>query len=125
VYIWINEVKPGRTDFNTIASPGRQPDESLVAIRGDELNADPRLSARKLAQSLGITASTACRYLTEVLGMMSRHVRRVPHTLTAAQKLMRAELAQSMLQALAKHGHTNYHFLFTGDESGMLYDYDH
>jgi hypothetical protein len=49
----------------------------------------------------------------------------VPHTLARAQKLMHAELAQSMLQALAKHEHTNYHFLFTGDESWMLYTSDH
>jgi hypothetical protein len=38
---------------------------------------------------------------------------------------MRAELAQSMLQALAKHEHPNYHFLFTGDKSWMVYAYDH
>jgi hypothetical protein len=38
---------------------------------------------------------------------------------------MRAELAQSMLQALAKHEHTNYHFPFTGDKSWMFYTYDH
>jgi hypothetical protein len=49
--------------------------------------------------------------------MKCRHLRWVPHTLTPAQKLMRAELASSMLQALAKHEHTNYHFPFTGDES--------
>jgi histone-lysine N-methyltransferase SETMAR len=30
-----------------------------------------------------------------------------------------------MLEALAKHEHTNRHFLFTGDESWMFYDYDH
>jgi hypothetical protein len=38
---------------------------------------------------------------------------------------MRAELTQSMLEALAKHEHTNYHFLFTGDESWMFCVYDH
>jgi hypothetical protein len=38
---------------------------------------------------------------------------------------MGAELAQSMLQALAKHEHMNYHFLFTGDESWMFYAYHH
>jgi hypothetical protein len=30
-----------------------------------------------------------------------------------------------MSQALAKHEHTNYHFLFTGHESWMIYAYDH
>jgi hypothetical protein len=125
VYFWINEVKWGRTDLNTIASPGRQPNESLVTVIAGKLDADPYLSARKLAQSLGIAALTVCRCLTEVLGTKCRHLRWVPHTLTLAQKLMCAELAQSMLQALVKHEHTNYHFVFTGDESWMFYAYDH
>jgi hypothetical protein len=30
-----------------------------------------------------------------------------------------------MLQALAKHKRTNYHLLFTGDESWRFYAYDH
>jgi hypothetical protein len=34
---------------------------------------------------------------------------------------MRTELAQIRLQAFAKHEHTNYHFLFTGDKSWMSY----
>jgi hypothetical protein len=49
--------------------------------------------------------------------MKLRHLHWVPHALAPTQKLMRAELAQSTLQALAKHEHTNFHFLFTGDES--------
>jgi hypothetical protein len=48
--------------------------------------------------------------------MKLRHLHWVPHTLTPAWKLMRAELAQSMLQALAKHEQTNDQFLFTNDE---------
>jgi predicted transcriptional regulator len=108
VYFWINKVKRGRTDVNIIASPRRGPDESLAAVIAGRLDAHPHFSVRKPAQSLGIAASTVCRYLTEVLGMKCRHVRCVPHTLTPAQKLMRAELAQGMLQALAKHEHMNY-----------------
>jgi hypothetical protein len=125
VYFWINEVKWGRTDGNTVASPGRKPDESLAAVIAGKLDADLHFSARKLAQSLGTAVSTVCRYLTEVLGMKLRHLHWVPHTLTPAQKLIRAELAQSMLQALTKHEHTNYHFPFTGDQSWMFYVYDH
>jgi histone-lysine N-methyltransferase SETMAR len=125
VYFWINEVERGTTDLNPVASPGREPDESLTAVIAGKLDADPHFSARKLAQSLGIAVSTICRYPTEVLGMKFRHLHWVPHTLTPVQKLMRAELAQSMLQALAKHEHTNHHFPFTGDESWMFYAYDH
>jgi hypothetical protein len=49
----------------------------------------------------------------------------VPHTLTHTHKAMSTELAQSMFQPLAKHEHTNYHFLFTDDESQMFYACDH
>jgi hypothetical protein len=38
---------------------------------------------------------------------------------------MRDELAQSTLQALAKHQHTNFPFLFTGDETWMVSAHDH
>jgi hypothetical protein len=122
---WINEVKRGRTDLSTVASPGGEPDDSFAAAIAGKLDADPHFLARKLTQSLEIATSTVCRYLKEVLGMMCRRLRWVPHTLTPAQKLMRAELAQSTLLALAKHEHTNYHFPFTGDESWTFYAYGH
>jgi hypothetical protein len=67
-------------------------------------------SARNLAHRLGIITSTACRCWSEVLGMKSRHLRWMPHTLTAAQKVIRAELAQRTLQALAEHQHTDVPF---------------
>jgi hypothetical protein len=74
VYFWMNEVKGGRMDLNTIASPGREPDESLAAVITGKLDDDPHFSARKLAQSLGIAVSTVCRCLTEVLGIKCRHL---------------------------------------------------
>jgi hypothetical protein len=91
VYFWIKELKPRRTDLNTVASPGREPDESLAAVIARKLDADPHFSAGKLAQSLRIAASAICRYLTEVLGMKCRYLRWVPHAWTPAKKLMRAK----------------------------------
>jgi hypothetical protein len=61
----VNQVKRGRTDLSTIASPGRQPDEGFAAVKAGKLDSDPHLSVRKLAQSLGVAASTVCRYLIE------------------------------------------------------------
>jgi hypothetical protein len=49
MYFWINEVKQGRTDLDTIASPGREPDESLAAVIASKLDVDLHFSARKLA----------------------------------------------------------------------------
>jgi hypothetical protein len=65
VYFWINAVKRGRTDLNTIASPGRKPDEGLAAIIAGKLDANPRVSARKLAYSLDIAVSTVCRSILD------------------------------------------------------------
>jgi hypothetical protein len=125
VYFCINEVQRGRTDLNTITSPQRKPDEDLATVVVGKLDADPRLSARKLAQALGIAASTVCRYLTEVLAMKYRYLRWVPRGSTDAQKVMLTELVQSMLEPLVKHEHMNDHFLFTGDESWIFYASDH
>jgi hypothetical protein len=58
IHFWINEIKGGRTDLNNIAGPGRKPDEGLASVISARLDADPHLSARKLAQSLRIAAST-------------------------------------------------------------------
>jgi hypothetical protein len=57
--------------------------------------------------------------------MKCRHLRWVLHTLAATQKVVRVELAERMLLALAKHERSHPHFLFTGDESWMFYAYDH
>jgi DNA-binding MurR/RpiR family transcriptional regulator len=113
----INEVQWRRTDLKTIASPGREPEEGLAAVIAGKPDGDPHFSAAKLAQSLGIAASTVYRYLTQVLAMKSQQLRWGLHTLAPAQKLMRAQLTQSMLQPLAKHEHRNDHFLLTCDES--------
>jgi histone-lysine N-methyltransferase SETMAR len=57
--------------------------------------------------------------------MKCRHLRWMPHTLTGEQKVVRAELPPSALQALAKHQHTHFHFSFTGDETWMFSTHDH
>jgi hypothetical protein len=97
----------GRTDRNTIATPGKEPDDALAVVIAGKFDANPHLSTQKLAQSLGIAASAVCRCLTEVLGMKGRHLSWVPHTLIFAEKVMHTELAHSMLRVLAKHKHTN------------------
>jgi hypothetical protein len=49
--------------------------------------------------------------------MKCRHLRCVLQTLTAAQKVVRVELAEGILWALAKHKRSHFQFLFTGDAS--------
>jgi hypothetical protein len=123
VYYWIAEVKRGRTDFSNHPSPGRTPDEVMINAIANKHAKDPRLSARKIAQSLRIATSTVCHHLSQSLGLKCLRLRWVPHTLSAAQKAKRAEYAEEMLRTLATHESTGFHFLFTGDESWMFYSY--
>jgi hypothetical protein len=97
------------------------PDEGIADVIAAKLDTDPHLSVRKLAQALQIAASMVCWYLTEVLGMKFRHLHWVPYTLTAAQKVEGVELAERMLQALAKYKRSHFHFLFTGEDRWMFY----
>jgi hypothetical protein len=57
--------------------------------------------------------------------MKCRHLRWVPHTVTQPQKDARVESAQAMLREAAKHQASNFRFLFTGDESWLVYAYRH
>jgi hypothetical protein len=57
--------------------------------------------------------------------MEYQHLRWVLHTLTPLQKAAHVELTQGMFHDLAKHEQIKFPFLFTGDESWMLYTYDH
>jgi hypothetical protein len=41
LYFWINEVKRRRTGLDIMASPEREPDESLAAVIAGKLDADP------------------------------------------------------------------------------------
>jgi histone-lysine N-methyltransferase SETMAR len=51
------------------------------------------------------------------------HLRWIPHTLTLAQKVATEQVAENMLEILATHAASNFHFLFTGDESWLLEAY--
>jgi hypothetical protein len=123
VYKWIREVKYGRKDLPDLEKPGRWPDESLDAVIAARYEMDPRCSAWKIARSLGIALSTVCCCFTEVLELSYRHLRWIPHTLTPAQKVSRVEIAKRMLGELAKHQASNFHFIYTRDESWFLSEY--
>jgi peptidase E len=78
-----------------------------------------------MAQALNIGCAAVRNDLTEYLGMKCYHTQWVPHTLTAAQKAKHREMAGSMLQTLESHAASNFHFLRTGNESWMFYEYHH
>jgi hypothetical protein len=123
VYRWIRDIKGERTDLETIASSGRMPEEGLSEVIRHRIGVDPHLCARKIVQSLGIATSSVCHHLRYVLGMKCSHLRWIPHTLTVGQKVATEPVAKNMLEILATHAASDFHFLFPGDESWLLYPY--
>jgi hypothetical protein len=110
-------------NLSDLEKPGRLPGESLDAVIAARYEMDQRCSARKIALSLGIALSAVGRCFTEVLGLSYRHLRWIPHTLTPAQKVSGVEIAKQMPGELAKHQTSNFHFIYTGDESWFLSEY--
>jgi hypothetical protein len=58
VLLWAREVRLQRTNLANIPRPGRVPDECLEQLIARRHEEDLRLSARKLAESLRISAMT-------------------------------------------------------------------
>jgi AraC-like DNA-binding protein len=103
LYFWIGEARRGRTDLSEIPGRGRTSDEDLATVIARRHEQNPYLSARKLAQSLRISPTTICHYLSDVLGLKCLRLRWVPHTLTVDQKAKRVQHAEEMLQILDAH----------------------
>jgi histone-lysine N-methyltransferase SETMAR len=125
IYYWIAQAKLKRTDLINIPSPGKPPIEGLDAQILQLLEEDPYISARQMAQSLHVSFTTVCNRLSNSLGMRCCNLRFVPHMLTPDQKAKRTEMAEAMLRELTAHEASHFSFIYTGDESWMLYDYPH
>jgi hypothetical protein len=77
-YRWIRHIKGGRTDLETLPSPGWTPNEGLADVIRCRIEEDSNFSVRKIAHSRDIVTSTVCHYLQNVLGMKCCHVRWIP-----------------------------------------------
>jgi DNA-binding CsgD family transcriptional regulator len=79
----------GGEDLSDEERLGRPPDLSLDEVLAHRLEADSRTTARKIADSLGISSKTVVNHLRDGLGMKCFHLQWVPHTLAEAQKATR------------------------------------
>jgi DNA-binding IclR family transcriptional regulator len=83
----------------------------------DALEKQPFSSIRELAQLTCIPRSTVHRHLTQSLGFVVKHLRWVPHSLTAAQKAQHITLSNELLRELRSNKHQGWQFLITLNES--------
>jgi hypothetical protein len=85
----------------------------------------PFLSVRELSRRICLPRSTVHRHLTQSLRFTIRHLRSVPHALTAEQKELRVHMAGELLRILAVQGTRQWHGIITLDESWFDWNSDH
>jgi hypothetical protein len=124
VKYWVKELKFGRTDLHDLDRPGRPANDDLALAITHLHEEEPTYMARDIARALSIPLSTTCYYLRNVLGMSRRHGRWVPHLLTQGEKDKRTVSSKQMLETLRAHRKTSFQYLYTGDESWILYTYN-
>jgi hypothetical protein len=104
-------------------------EEPAIAMIDDAilsaLEKQPFSSIRELANLTCIPATTVYRPLTHSLGFIVKHLRWVPHSLSATQKAQRVTLANQLLLELRSIKHHGWHFVVTLDESWFYFATDH
>jgi hypothetical protein len=89
----------------------------------------PFSSVSELSQRICLLRSTVHRHwhwhLTQSLRFTVRHLRRVPHFLTAEQKQIRVQIAIELLQVLSVQSTRHWHDIFTFDESWICLFSEH
>jgi hypothetical protein len=91
----------------------------------EALDRQPFSSVRELAKLPGIPTTRVYRHLTKSLGLVLKHLRWVPHTLTDTQKGQRVTLSNRLLLKLLSIKHNGWHFVITLDESWFYFSTDH
>ena len=102
--------------------PKKQPNYYYLKKIKKAIEAEPWLSARKIAKRTHIPKSTVSYHLTHYLGYTWRRTTYVPHMLTNEQKNKRIEGAKHLLFMLEQQKKTNFKYFVTGDESWFYYD---
>jgi hypothetical protein len=87
----------------------------------------PFSSVRELSRRICLPRLTLHRHrhLTQLLRFTVRHLRWVPHFLTAEQKQIRVNMAIKLLQVLSVQSTRQWHDIFTLDESGIYLFSEH
>jgi hypothetical protein len=125
VSTWVNYFKMGRKNFFDLPRPGRTPDEVIPRAFDRVIGKDRYFSAKAVPHTLRLALGAVFHYLRHYFRMSYQLLKWVTHMLSDAQKAKRVDLAGSMLATLSHQVSSNFHFIFTGDESWFFYSYPH
>jgi hypothetical protein len=96
-------------------------DEAILMALEDE----PFSSIRQLARATHIPQTTVYNHLNDKLGFTVRHLRWVPHLLSAENKHQRIESSFALLRLLKQQQTRSWHDIVTIDESWFYLTTDH
>jgi hypothetical protein len=108
----------------TFSEPDPAHDDSNEAILL-ALAEQPFASVRQLAGLAHLPRSTDHRRLTQSLSFRVRHLRWVPHILSASQELARVTHSRDLLRVLQRQQSRSWHDIVTLDESWFYLHTDH
>ena len=118
---WLSKIRQGRTDLFNQKQPGRPKDDSIREHIRNQIDKDPRFSARTIAQTTQHSPTTVSKILKEDLDLEYRHLQPVPHKLTDYKRTKRVKEAKAILDMLQSAHNSHNTNIITGDESWFRY----
>jgi histone-lysine N-methyltransferase SETMAR len=118
---WFHDFTAGRTTLEDESRSGR-PKISAMEIEVEDLvSEDPTRSNRDIAANLSISPTTVERVLREELQLERRSLKVVPYFPSDEQRADRVRIARQMLSFLAPLSTHQLPYLWTQDESWILF----
>ena len=121
VRYWLQQIKLNRTDFTNQKPSGRPVDDSIREEVRKQIQADPYISARRIAHNTGHSPTPVTKVLHQDEGREYRHLQKIPHSLTDDKRSQRVNGATKILNMLEKAERSHNSNIITGDESWFFY----
>jgi hypothetical protein len=121
---WLRALTRGEDIFEPNERSGR-PEDPVIGMKViNFLDLNPFASVRQIATATKIARSTVFDHV-KGWGYTIKHLKWIPHDLTAAMMEQRVELSRKLLLTLRSAGHRGWTQFLTGDESWFWLTIDH
>jgi histone-lysine N-methyltransferase SETMAR len=119
---WTKRFREGRKELSDLRRSGRPRDARHITAIMALIESEPFLSQKRIAGRLNLHQATVKTILCDELNMRKVNFKWIPHTLSAAQKLMRVALSEQLLNFLQETPDRTLSGVYTGDETWIYLD---
>lgn len=121
---WCRKLTRGENILTRKIGSGRVADGLIDLQIEKALEEMPFHSIRTLSSTLKIPKSTVFDHI-KAMGLVVKHLKFVPHTLSDSQKVERVELSRKLLEVIKQARHQSWAYFLTGDESWFYFSTDY